>query len=79
MSRRMITASTRERCAGRTPGNILTSYACTRYARPGSSYCYWHDPATEQERAERHRKAALDRRLEHEERQVRRRNSGELR
>lgn len=58
----------RRMCAGRTPGNVLTSYACTRSARKGSDYCYWHDPDTEPERLKRSRSAAEDRRLERESR-----------
>lgn len=59
----------RKKCTGRTPGNVLTSYACSRNARSGSDYCYWHDPATEAERLDRSRRQANDRRLEREERE----------
>jgi hypothetical protein len=52
----------KKKCMGRTPGNVLTSYACSRYARPGSDWCYWHDPATEAERLERAQRASHDRR-----------------
>lgn len=57
------------RCAGRTPGNVLTSYACLRNARAGSNYCYHHDPATEPERAKRGEALRLDRQLEREDRE----------
>jgi hypothetical protein len=58
----------RKRCLGRTPGNVLTSYACASYARPGSEYCYAHDPATEAQRMESVHRSMEDRRLERESR-----------
>ena len=55
---------TRKKCLGRTPGNVLTSYACSRYAQTGKDWCYWHDPETENARLEQARRAREDRRLE---------------
>ncbi len=59
------------KCAGRTPGNVLTSYACTRNAREGSAYCYAHDPETHNERMEKAKAYSADRQAEREDRERR--------
>lgn len=64
-------AQSKKKCIGRTPGNVLTSYPCTRNAREGSEWCYAHDPATEPERMERARRQSADRQLERLDREAR--------
>jgi hypothetical protein len=61
----------RKQCIARTPGNVLTSYPCSRYAQAGRDYCYWHDPETSAERMERTRRQTESRRLEREARYAR--------